>query len=137
MKRNSLVKGRIKKVFSFDKIRLYKMIEIVQYTFIISLITLIFSKAIEKIIDYFFPEEEIEETNKIKIFFIISFIMILNAISYFYIIKIAKIVPPIPYLLDKDFLPYTSLEYVLDFSVIFILIAADVKLVEYIEKLYK
>ena len=50
MKRNSLVQERLKKVYSFDKIRMYKIIEIIQYTFIISIITLIFAKGIEKII---------------------------------------------------------------------------------------
>lgn len=137
MKRNSLVQERLKKVFTFDKIRMYKLIEIIQYTFIISIITLIFAKGIEKIIDTIFPEEEIKETNKFKIFFIIFVIMTLNAMAFFYIIKIAKVIPPLPYLWDKDFLPFTSLEYVLDFSVIFILISADIKLVEYIERLFK
>ena len=102
-------KTHFQRLIDTDKIRMYKIIELFQYSSIFIVLAILCSK----VMNYLFSDD----INKIKTksyliihieIFVIAFLFCLTS---FYVIKLAKAIPSIMAIYDKDFLPYTTLEY--------------------------
>ena len=117
-------------LFAFDKIRICKIFEFLQYSFVGTFITMTFitiislvkkrNKDLLKILDYNYENNLIINyilfTTKIsiKVFFCVLMI--------FYIRKIILLFPSIPSMIVKDFKPLTTLDYTIKVCTIFIVL---------------
>lgn len=114
------------KVFSFNKIRGLKFLEMLQYITILVILSVYWSYFINKIYIYMKGIEYkgvVENTDglMISIFKLIIEVYVL-VISYFYIRKVAKVIPSAANYIYPKFRPGTTLEYVFDFGLIMVLI---------------
>ena len=102
-------KTRIQRLVDTDKIRIYKIIELFQYSSIFIILAIICSKAM----NYLFSDNinKIKQKSKIIIHIEIFIIAFLFCLTSFYVIKLAKVIPSLMAIYDKDFIPYTTLEY--------------------------
>lgn len=113
-------------LFTFDIIRLCKLGEIVQYSFIFLVLCAIITYFLNKYYYYYVPSLRTptgpEKTvNKLILFynFLLIFIdIVIVAISFFYIRKIGLLVPSIPALLYKKFKPHTTMEYTVHIALV-------------------
>ena len=112
---------RLNKLFSFDKIRIFKFIEIIQYSFIFLILICFFSLIINKVI---LKKKKISDkiennyTNLVITFFHVLFYIIIITVVFFYSRKIALLFPSIPNIIDKKFIPYTTLEYTVHIALV-------------------
>jgi len=117
---------RINKLLSFDKIRLYKIIEIIEYSIIFFILIICISFIWNNIyykyknnINIFSISDESNDLEKknldketfIELFFITLFQTILIVIIFFYLRKIVLLFPSIISIYDKQFKPYTTFNY--------------------------
>ena len=126
----------LNKLITFDKIRIFKLIEILEYTFIFLLLLVILEHILNK---YYFSkynlkkemiDEEMindEENNYtliylIKLFFIVVRDTFLIIIILYYLKKIALLFPSIPHLIDNKFKEHTTLEYSIHIALIVVFI---------------
>lgn len=99
------IEDRFKKLVSFDKVRLYKLLEISQYILLYLLISMPISVLLEEI----FPDvDENKSTWKIMIEIILQIIAL--GILIFYIMKVVKLVPFI-FMGDKSYIEHKVFEY--------------------------
>lgn len=97
--------NRLKKLTTFDKIRLYKLLEISQYIILYLLISIPVSVLLEEI----FPD--VDESKPIwKIMIEIIAQMVIMGILIFYLMKIVKLVPFI-FMSDKSYIEHKIFEY--------------------------
>ena len=97
--------NRWKKLTTFNKIRLYKLLEISQYIILYLLISIPVSVLIEEI----FPD--VDESKPIwKIMIEIIAQMVIMGILIFYLMKIVKLVPFI-FMSDKSYIEHKIFEY--------------------------
>jgi len=97
--------NRLKKLTTFNKIRLYKLLEISQYIILYLLISIPVSVLIEEI----FPD--VDESKPIwKIMIEIIAQMVIMGILIFYLMKIVKLVPFI-FMSDKSYIEHKIFEY--------------------------
>lgn len=102
-------KTRIQRLVDTDKIRIYKIIELFQYSSIFIILAIICSKAM----NYLFSDNinKIKQKSSLIIHIEIFIIAFLFCLTSFYVLKIAKAIPSIMAIYDKDFIPHTTLEY--------------------------
>ena len=112
--------NNLKKLINFDRIRIYKIIEMFQF----SLILMILAVLLSRFISYLFPsnEEYLNKKTKLILYLEVIIISFLYVILTFYVLKFVKIIPSIVHIFDKKFIPYTTLHYAIDiiFIVIFV-----------------
>jgi len=97
--------NRLKKLTTFNKIRLYKLLEISQYIILYLLISIPVSVVLEEI----FPD--VDESKPIwKIMIEIIAQMVIMGILIFYLMKIVKLVPFI-FMSDKSYIEHKIFEY--------------------------
>ena len=117
--------NRVSKLFTLDKIRFFKIIEIIQFSFIIFFFVIIFVILIDKFyFKYFSIKINKDYSNENKLF--ISFIDVLKdiiiiIILIFYLRKIALLFPSIPNLIYPKFIPYTTFEYCMHIALVLVL----------------
>jgi len=132
---------RLNKLITLDKIRIYKIIEIFQYSFILLLLLVIFEYLLNK---FYFTrynlKNEMNEINKkdnkvkniIKLFLIVFRDTFLIIIILFYLRKVALLFPSIPHLIDNSFREHTTLEYSIHIALVVVFIEF---LPEYLKKI--
>ena len=117
--------NRVSKLFTLDKIRFLKIIEIIQFSFIIFFFVIISVILIDKFyFKYFSIKINKDYSNENKLF--ISFIDVLKdiiiiIILIFYLRKIALLFPSIPNLIYPKFIPYTTFEYCMHIALVLVL----------------
>lgn len=107
------------KILSTDKIRVYKFIEMFQYTFIFYFLAEFVAKFLNKHI-FISKKDELEKMSFIRLSFSIIIQLFIVIVSFFYIRKAIYLFPSIPNLFDKSFKPYTTIEYSIHISFVFI-----------------
>jgi hypothetical protein len=137
-------KERFMQLITLDAIRLCKIAEIFQYSFIFLILLCIFMYLVNKF--YFTTEYNIKnkinkEDSKIKknlkiftIVFLETFVII---IAFFYIRKIALLFPSIPNLIYPKFNPLTTLDYSIHIALVVVFIEMVPKYIENVDKLRK
>lgn len=115
--------NRLVSIFDLDNIRFLKMIEIIQYTVVFFIITVMVTKFLNKYL-FYKPEETIEkqalEMSFTRLLFSIAVDLIIVIIAFFYIRKISLLVPSIATYLSADFKGYTTLEYSIHVALVFV-----------------
>lgn len=132
---------RLQQVFTMDIIRLCKIAEMFQYSLIFLILIIIAFYLLNKFYYHKSSEKKEEKETKEKTFmqhfvslFIDTFIII---IIFFYIRKIALIVPSIPTLLYPKFKGLTTLDYIIHIALVVVLIEFLPQYKEKIEELGK
>jgi hypothetical protein len=113
---NKYIKERWNKLITFDKIRIYKLLENLQYAFLYILITLPLSGLVEDL----FPDLDKNKYSYILFLEIVLQCLII-VIMVFYIQKIVKLIPVL-FPVDKNYKKYRVSEYdgVIIISLIFV-----------------
>lgn len=117
-------KERFNKLLSLNKIRFYKIIEIIEYTILFFILLLIISYLLNT---YYYKikknNENNNEKNK-KTFFQLCFTVLIQTILiiiiFFYLRKIVLLVPSIITLFDKEFIPYTTYHYLNNVALVYL-----------------
>ena len=128
---------RLKKIFSFDKIRLLKIIEIIQYTTIFVFLSIGFSYLLNNFIFYEIDKKDYEKmsTFLLIIYLIVDLTIVL--LVYFYMKKIGYLFPSVGNIFYKKFIPFTTFEYILDIPGLYLFLELTDGLKEKIEELSK
>ena len=137
-------KERFMQLITLDAIRLCKIAEIFQYSFIFLILLCIFMYLMNKF--YFTTDYNIEskmnETDskikkKLKIFTIVFLETFVIIIVFFYIRKIALLFPSIPNLIYPKFNPLTTLDYSIHIALVVVFIEMVPKYIENVDELRK
>ena len=137
-------KQRFMELITLDAIRLCKIAEIFQYSFIFLILLCIFIYLVHK----FYFNENYDIENKIdkkdskikkmlKIFTIVFLETFVIIIVFFYIRKIALLFPSIPNIIYPKFNPLTTLDYSIHIALVVIFIEMLPKYIENIDELRK
>jgi hypothetical protein len=137
-------KQRFMQLITLDAIRLCKIAEIFQYSFIFLILLCIFMYLVNKF--YFTTEYNIKNKinkedskikKKLKIFTIVFLETFVIIIAFFYIRKIALLFPSIPNLIYPKFNPLTTLDYSIHIALVVVFIEMVPKYIENVDKLRK
>ncbi len=109
---------RLKQLFSMDDIRVCKIFELIQYAIVFYILVLIATGVLNK---YYYTDEEISHSN-VELMFSILLDLVVIILAFFYIRKIALLVPSIPNLLYPKFKDHTTLDYSVDIALVVLLI---------------
>jgi hypothetical protein len=116
---------RWKSLITFDKIRQYKLIEIIQYSVIFFILNICVSHVLNH---YYFDHIETREPDdiktmtiweKMKMLVIIIIETIVVTLCIFYMRKVALLVPPYGVFSDNHFEPFTALAYTAHIAQVF------------------
>ena len=117
---------RFLQLTSFDNIRKFKIIEMVQYTFIFFVLSFIIATILNK--TYYKDINQIDivlEKNSgitwkfIQLLLLVFFETIFLTILVFYMRKLVLLIPSYGSYKDKKFIPFTTISYVADFTLLF------------------
>jgi len=137
-------KERFMQLITLDSIRLCKIAEIFQYSFIFLILLCIFMYLVNKF--YFTTDYNIESKidkvdskikKKLKIFTIVFLETFVIIIAFFYIRKIALLFPSIPNLIYPKFNPLTTLDYSIHIALVVVFIEMVPKYIENVDELRK
>ena len=137
-------KQRFMQLITLDAIRLCKIAEIFQYSFIFLILLCIFMYLVNKF--YFTTEYNIKDKidkvdskikKKLKIFTIVFLETFVIIIAFFYIRKIALLFPSIPNLIYPKFNPLTTLDYSIHIALVVVFIEMVPKYIENVDELRK
>ena len=118
---------KLDKLFAFDNIRIFKIIEMIEYSFIFLLLIVILMLFLNKYYFKYFnlkTEQYEDDTTNFKIiksFFNVFKDVALIVIGLFYLRKIALLFPSIPHLMNPDFIPNTTLDYSIHIALVVVL----------------
>jgi len=116
--------NRLDKLISFDMMRICKLFEMIQYSFIFLLLIIIFIHSLNKFyFEFFSYEKEVsdEKNNTIfNLFLIVLRDTIVVIIVLFYLRKIALLFPSIPSLIVPSFNPHTTLDISMHIALVFV-----------------
>ena len=107
-------------LFAFDKIRWYKLIEMCQFVVVFLVIGVPASAGISLVFES--SPEHVRRLSMWRVYAEFAAIACLIVVSFFYIVKIAKVVPSLMSALDADFMSHTTIEYTVHIVLIVILI---------------
>lgn len=137
-------KERFMQLITLDSIRLCKIAEIFQYSFIFLILLCIFMYLVNKF--YFTTQYNIKDKidkvdskikKKLKIFTIVFLETFVIIIAFFYIRKIALLFPSIPNLIYPKFNPLTTLDYSIHIALVVVFIEMVPKYIENVDELRK
>jgi len=137
-------KERFMQLITLDSIRLCKIAEIFQYSFIFLILLCIFMYLVNKF--YFTTQYNIKDKidkvdskikKKLKIFTIVFLETFVIIIVFFYIRKIALLFPSIPNLIYPKFNPLTTLDYSIHIALVVVFIEMVPKYIENVDELRK
>ena len=130
---NSYFDNRLNKLLSLDKIRLSKLLEILQYGILYSIVSLIVGYSINKLFPDFDQKNEIKK-NKKELTFEVILQSLLAAYAVFYIRKFVKLFP-FALSLTKNYRPSETSEYDGEIIIAIIFVATQTKIIRKIEYL--
>lgn len=118
---------RLIKLITFDKIRVCKIIEIIQYSFIFFILILLFCKIMN---NYYFKlfsyDNEINKKNKknstLYLLWVCFKDTVIIVLFLFYLRKIALLFPSVPNLIVPSFKEHTTLDLSIHIALVFILL---------------
>ena len=137
-------KQRFMQLITLDAIRLCKIAEIFQYSFIFLILLCIFMYLVNKF--YFTTQYNIKDKidkvdskikKKLKIFTIVFLETFVIIIAFFYIRKVALLFPSIPNLIYPKFNPLTTLDYSIHIALVVVFIEMVPKYIENVDELRK
>jgi hypothetical protein len=102
---------RVQKLFAFDKIRLGKIIEILQSSFVSVMIATIFGFLFKKVKSYLFDNKGKESESLFYLYLRVSIEVFLITVLVFYLRKMILVIPSVASFFIKGFQPYTTMEY--------------------------
>ncbi len=118
--------GRLSQLITMDNIRKYKIIEMIQYTFFFFLLSLLVATILNK--TYYDKvrelDEEMEKQERSiwgiwKLILIVFFETMFLTILVFYMRKLVLLVPSYGAIKSDKFVPFTTISYVCDFTLLF------------------
>ena len=124
---SNYLQDRLQKLFSFDLIRISKLLELIQYTVLYSILTIPLSILVENV----FPAED-KYKSSLLIFVEIVVQMVILTILVFYIQKIVKLIP-FMFPLTKNYKPHQSFEYNGEITIGFIFIGTQLNIMDKID----
>ena len=113
-------KENVAKLIAFDKIRIYKILELFQYSVIFLFIAILLSKGIDSM--FTSDDETLKKTSTFVLHVDIVIISFVYCVISYYIYNFAHIIPSVMNLIDKDFVPHTTLNY--SIHIVFIVVFA-------------
>ena len=122
------IQKHVYKFIDNDKIRLYKIIEMMQFAIIFLFLAIGLSQVMELIFGS--KEEDIKKMSSWFVNLQLILIVFIYCVVAFYALKFAKMIPSLMHLLDRDFRPFTTLDYSL--HVVFIVVFMDMNSVMYV-----
>lgn len=129
---------RLNKLLVIDKIRFFKILEMIQYTSLYYILIIITVYLLNKIYYRFFDVDKIVKENDKNItmeksdknkknFYLLFFSILLDTIIiillFFYFRKIILLFPSLPHLLDKKFIPNTTFEFINKIALVYLTMA--------------
>lgn len=120
--------NRLHKLITLDKIRIYKIIEIFQYSFIFLLLLVTLQFILNKFYfhkykyDLEIDHKDDKSYNIFKLFMIVFRDTFLIIIILFYLKKVALLFPSIPNLMDNTFREHTTIEYSIHIALVVVFI---------------
>jgi len=124
---SNYLQDRLQKLFSFDLIRISKLLELIQYTVLYSILTIPLSILVENV----FPAED-KDKSSLLIFVEIVIQMVILTLLVFYIQKIVKLIP-FMFPLTKNYKPHQSFEYNGEITIGFIFIGTQLNIMDKID----
>jgi len=110
-------------LLTLDDIRLLKLLEIIQTTIIFAILSYIFAKLLDRYVFINYTNEELKKMNTIVLLIKLILSLILYVIVYYYILKISKLVPSLGNIINKKFIPHTTLNYSYSFICAYIFLS--------------
>lgn len=114
-----------------DDIRLCKIFELIQYGIVFYILVLIATGLLNK---FYYTDEEISDSI-VELTFSILLDLIVIILLFFYIRKIALLVPSIPHLLYPKFKDHTTLDYSVHIALVVLFIELLPKFTRKVENL--
>ena len=116
---NINIMSNLNKLFTMDKIRIFKIVEMFQFAIIFYFLTLFITDFLN---DYIFTHtvEEIDKMSKIKLLLNILTHLFILVVLLFYIRKVALAIPSLSSYICPAFKPYTTIEYVIHIITVFL-----------------
>ena len=126
------IQKHVNKFFDNDKIRFYKIIEMLQF----AIVFLFLAIGLSQIMDLIFgtTEEELKTQTTLWINVQLILIVFIYCVVAFYALKFAKMIPSLMHLFDRNFKPFTTLDYSL--HVVFIVVFMDMNSAMYVRLKY-
>lgn len=113
---------RLHQVFTLDMIRICKIGEFLQYSFIFLILLVCLFYILDNYYYKFYDENKNEERSLLSLFMDVFFDTFLIIICLFYLRKIAMLVPSIPNLLYPKFNELTTLDYSIHIALVVVFI---------------
>tara|TARA_B110000467_G_C18262521_1_gene447182 strand:+ start:320 stop:745 length:426 start_codon:yes stop_codon:yes gene_type:complete len=121
MTQNFKFNKRLNQLLSFDEIRKLKLLEMFQYTVIYFVLVIIISYVLN---NFYFKDNKKKRPKTTANFIRLSALIILETfliiVIIFYIRKVALLVPSIGTIYHKNFVPHTTLDYLLHIAVVYV-----------------
>ena len=115
---------RLTKLVSIDKIRICKLIEVIQYSFIFLVLILLFSKILNYYFNIFSPSNKINEDKQkystLYLFWVCLKDTVIIIIFMFYLRKIALLFPSLASFMVPSFKENTTLDLSMHIALVFI-----------------
>ena len=124
-------KERFNQVVSIDEIRISKIIEITQFSLVFTILAIISSYLINKYVLFSFTNKDSFLTILITLSLELAFLTLV----VFYLRKITLMVPSIPSLIFKNFIPYTTIDLGMWMVLVFVFTTTIDKLTDKIQLL--
>lgn len=101
------------KLITLDKIRVYKLLELLQYSILFLVFAIVLSKGIDKMFSTELTNNEnsLAKKSTLQLHFEIALLSFLYCFISYYVHKFARIIPSVMSLFDSDFKPHTTLDY--------------------------
>tara|TARA_Y100000816_G_scaffold284061_1_gene261717 strand:+ start:573 stop:1016 length:444 start_codon:yes stop_codon:yes gene_type:complete len=116
-------KKKINQLIIFDNLRISKLIEMFQYSFIGTFFVLLIMSLLSLIKDNLIFDKITNDDGIISIFCKISLEVFIVSIIVFYIRKLIMIFPSIPTLFNKSFKSFTTMDYTFNVCIVYIVLA--------------
>ena len=123
----------VSKFLAIDKIRFYKLFELLQFSIIFLVLAILLSKAIDGIFKS--DTESISKKSSLQLHFELVVISFLYCVVSYYVHKFAHIIPSIMSVFDNDFRPYSTLDYSVHIVFIVVFVKMNSSLVKRLKHL--
>lgn len=130
---SSIHKENVAKLLAFDKIRIYKILEMFQYSIFFLFIAIVLSKSIDSM--FTSDKDTLDNTSSFVLHVEIVLLSFLYCVISFYIHKFAHVIPSVINIFDNDFHPHTTLNYSIHIVFIVIFVEMNTALVSRLKHL--
>lgn len=115
---------RFQQIISYDEIRIGKLIEIIQFSFVFTILAVVASWGTNKYLLFDHTDDE----NMFQLLFSLSIELALLTIIVFYLRKITLLVPSIAAMVFSNFKPYTTIDLGMWMILVFVFIGGISKI---------